>query len=157
MQKLFYTVFLNDKTAAYYGLFNFGFAYMLDRRYFDRLGLKPFVNNFLTAIRPDNKGSRSHIKQLSGKAFSECGNSRFELLMAKTGLKPATTINNFSTVLPFSQFVKLEHSDAFVKQQSIKNNILISSYRGVRHTTNLPIRGQRTHTNAKTRRKRKVF
>ena len=30
----------------------------------------------------------------------------------------------------------------------------IKSYRGVRHTRNLPVRGQRTHTNAKTVKKR---
>ena len=32
----------------------------------------------------------------------------------------------------------------------------IKSYRGVRHSANLPVRGQRTKTNARTRRGRKV-
>jgi small subunit ribosomal protein S13 len=32
----------------------------------------------------------------------------------------------------------------------------IKSYRGVRHAANLPVRGQRTKTNARTRRGRKV-
>ena len=34
----------------------------------------------------------------------------------------------------------------------IKRLIEISSYRGMRHRRNLPVRGQRTHTNARTRR-----
>jgi small subunit ribosomal protein S13 len=34
---------------------------------------------------------------------------------------------------------------------SIKRLIEIGSYRGFRHRRNLPVRGQRTHTNARTR------
>jgi len=33
----------------------------------------------------------------------------------------------------------------------------IQCYRGIRHVDNLPCRGQRTHTNARTRRSRKTF
>ncbi|MCL4416225.1 MAG: 30S ribosomal protein S13 [Actinobacteria bacterium] len=39
--------------------------------------------------------------------------------------------------------------------QSIKRLIEINSYRGIRHKRNLPVRGQRTHTNARTRKGRK--
>ena len=35
--------------------------------------------------------------------------------------------------------------------QDIKRKIEIGSYQGVRHRRNLPVRGQRTHTNARTR------
>jgi small subunit ribosomal protein S13 len=35
--------------------------------------------------------------------------------------------------------------------QNIKRLIEISSYRGLRHRRSLPVRGQRTHTNARTR------
>jgi len=34
---------------------------------------------------------------------------------------------------------------------NIKRHIEMSSYRGVRHRRGLPVRGQRTHTNARTR------
>jgi small subunit ribosomal protein S13 len=34
---------------------------------------------------------------------------------------------------------------------NVKRLIEIGSYRGVRHRRNLPVRGQRTHTNARTR------
>ncbi len=36
-------------------------------------------------------------------------------------------------------------------QQNIKRLIDIRSYRGTRHLKGLPVRGQRTHTNARTR------
>jgi small subunit ribosomal protein S13 len=35
--------------------------------------------------------------------------------------------------------------------QNIKRHVEIGSYRGLRHRKNLPVRGQRTHTNARTR------
>lgn len=40
--------------------------------------------------------------------------------------------------------------------QNIKRLKEISAYRGVRHTRGLPVRGQRTKTNARTKRGRKV-
>ncbi|HXN65436.1 MAG TPA: 30S ribosomal protein S13, partial [Candidatus Acidoferrales bacterium] len=36
-------------------------------------------------------------------------------------------------------------------QMNIRRLIEIQSYRGIRHRRNLPVRGQRTHTNARTR------
>jgi small subunit ribosomal protein S13 len=36
-------------------------------------------------------------------------------------------------------------------QQNIKRKIEIGSYQGVRHRRGLPVHGQRTHTNARTR------
>jgi small subunit ribosomal protein S13 len=35
--------------------------------------------------------------------------------------------------------------------QNIKRKIDIGSYQGIRHRRGLPVRGQRTHTNARTR------
>ncbi len=37
------------------------------------------------------------------------------------------------------------------RSQNIKRLMEIGCYRGVRHRRNLPVRGQRTHTNARTR------
>jgi small subunit ribosomal protein S13 len=34
---------------------------------------------------------------------------------------------------------------------NIKRHLDMGSYRGLRHRRNLPVRGQRTHTNARTR------
>ena len=46
-----------------------------------------------------------------------------------------------------------------IKRSTIKNVqrlIKIASYRGFRHTEGLPVRGQRTHGNSRTRRKLKM-
>jgi small subunit ribosomal protein S13 len=40
---------------------------------------------------------------------------------------------------------------------NIQKKININNYAGFRHISNLPIRGQRTHTNAKTSRSRKML
>ncbi len=40
-------------------------------------------------------------------------------------------------------------------QMNIKRLMEIGCYRGLRHKRNLPVRGQRTHTNARTRRGRR--
>ncbi|MEI4194209.1 30S ribosomal protein S13 [Roseovarius sp. E0-M6] len=37
------------------------------------------------------------------------------------------------------------------RQMNIKRLMDLGSYRGLRHRRNLPVRGQRTHTNARTR------
>jgi small subunit ribosomal protein S13 len=36
-------------------------------------------------------------------------------------------------------------------QQNIRRKVEIGSYQGIRHRRGLPVRGQRTHTNARTR------
>jgi small subunit ribosomal protein S13 len=40
-------------------------------------------------------------------------------------------------------------------QQNIKRKIEIGTYQGIRHRRGLPVRGQRTHTNARTRKGRR--
>jgi small subunit ribosomal protein S13 len=40
--------------------------------------------------------------------------------------------------------------------QNIKRKIEIGSYQGIRHRRGLPVRGQRTHTNARTRKGRRT-
>jgi small subunit ribosomal protein S13 len=40
--------------------------------------------------------------------------------------------------------------------QNIKRKIEIGSYQGLRHRRGLPVRGQRTHTNARTRKGRRA-
>ena len=44
-----------------------------------------------------------------------------------------------------------------LKAQTLKNLIDIKSYKGLRRLRGLPVRGQRTHTNAKSARKTKKF
>jgi small subunit ribosomal protein S13 len=42
-------------------------------------------------------------------------------------------------------------------QRDVKSCLQIGCYRGFRHNEGLPLRGQRTHTNAKTCRRRRVL
>ena len=51
--------------------------------------------------------------------------------------------------------VKIEGDLRREVSQNIKRLIEINSYRGIMHKRGLPVRGQRTHTNARTRKGRK--
>ena len=44
-----------------------------------------------------------------------------------------------------------------LKMSNLKNIKFIRSYRGWRHIFNLPVRGQRSHTNARTRKKFNIY
>lgn len=52
--------------------------------------------------------------------------------------------------------VKVEGDVRRELTQNIKRLKEIGSYRGVRHSSSLPVRGQRTKTNARTKRSKKV-
>ena len=51
--------------------------------------------------------------------------------------------------------IKIEGDLRREVSQNIKRLIEINSYRGIMHKRGLPVRGQRTHTNARTRKGRK--
>ena len=53
-----------------------------------------------------------------------------------------------------SQNIKVEGDLRREVQQNVRRLIDIGSYRGLRHRNNLPVRGQRTSTNARTRKGR---
>ncbi|MEE8458078.1 MAG: 30S ribosomal protein S13 [Acidimicrobiia bacterium] len=63
-------------------------------------------------------------------------------------------------VLRIRQFVdsnyKIEGDLRREIAQNIKRKIEIGSYQGLRHRRGLPVRGQRTHTNARTRKGKRV-
>lgn len=52
--------------------------------------------------------------------------------------------------------IKVEGNLKLEVNQNIKRLKEISSYRGTRHTKRLPVRGQRTKTNARTKRGKKI-
>ena len=51
----------------------------------------------------------------------------------------------------FVDSLKVEGDLRRDESQSIKRKIDIGAYQGIRHRRGLPVRGQRTHTNARTR------
>lgn len=85
------------------------------------------------------------------------GRTRSEEILEKTGVDPTARIRDLSE----DQVGLLREAigDYTVEgdlrrevQLNIKRLIEIGSYRGLRHRQNLPVRGQRTKTNGRTRR-----
>ncbi|MCB9435417.1 MAG: 30S ribosomal protein S13 [Anaerolineales bacterium] len=85
------------------------------------------------------------------------GRTRSEAILQQTGVDPSTRVKDLTEeeVLRLreacGQYV-LEADLRREVQMNIKRLIEIGSYRGLRHRHNLPARGQRTRTNARTRR-----
>lgn len=84
------------------------------------------------------------------------GRSRSKKVCADAGVNPATKIKDLAE----AEVDKLRHEIAKFSVEgdlrrevgiSIKRLIDLGTYRGLRHRRGLPLRGQRTRTNARTR------
>ena len=85
-------------------------------------------------------------RPLSNQVLKEAGvdpNKRAKDLSDKEVAQITSAIQKFN--------LKVEGDLKREVQQNIKRLIDIKSYRGSRHVKGLPVRGQRTHTNARTR------
>ena len=86
------------------------------------------------------------------------GRSRALTIIEKANVKPSIRVKDLSEdeVLRITRVINTEGRVEGDLRKSvgldIKRLIEIGSYRGMRHRRNLPCRGQRTHTNARTRR-----
>ena len=85
------------------------------------------------------------------------GPTRAQKILAQTKINPDTRIKDLSEAEVsairevISKNFKVEGDLRREVQMNIKRLIEIGSYRGLRHRRNLPVRGQRTKTNARTR------
>ena len=85
------------------------------------------------------------------------GRSTSQVICAQTGLSPDTRVRDLTEdeVARLRAFIdsnlKIEGDLRREIQGHIKRKIEIGTYQGIRHRRNLPVRGQRTHTNARTR------
>jgi small subunit ribosomal protein S13 len=85
------------------------------------------------------------------------GPTRAQAILAQTKVNPDTRVKDLSEadVQAIREFIsknyKVEGDLRREVQMSIKRLIEIGSYRGMRHRRNLPVRGQRTRTNSRTR------
>jgi small subunit ribosomal protein S13 len=85
------------------------------------------------------------------------GPTRAQEILASTKVNPDIRIKDLSEadVAAIREYVskhyKVEGDLRREVQMSIKRLIEIGSYRGMRHRRNLPVRGQRTRTNSRTR------
>lgn len=82
-------------------------------------------------------------------------------ILAKAGVDPNTRVTSLTGEdtakirEAIGEEYKIEGTLRSEVQMNIKRLMDIGCYRGLRHRRNLPVRGQRTHTNARTRRGRK--
>src|SRR5215203_6121796 len=85
------------------------------------------------------------------------GPTRSYQIVVGTGIEGGTKVRDLSEeeVARIREFIdrtyKVEGDLRREVAQDIKRKIEIGSYQGVRHRRSLPVRGQRTHTNARTR------
>jgi small subunit ribosomal protein S13 len=85
------------------------------------------------------------------------GPTRAQEILSQTKVNPDTRVKDLSEadVSAIREFIgknyKVEGDLRREVQMSIKRLIEIGSYRGMRHRRNLPVRGQRTRTNSRTR------
>ena len=85
------------------------------------------------------------------------GRTRSNEILAKTGINPDTRVKDLSEDDVAKLREAIEHEYAVEGDlrrdiaMNIKRLIEIDSYRGSRHRKGLPVRGQRSKTNARTR------
>jgi len=99
---------------------------------------------------PDNKSVKIALTNVYG-----IGKLRAKKICDKQNIMEGTLVNNLSDsqinnlTLEIKTYI-IETDLRKLRRENIKRLIDIGSYKGFRHNNNLPVRGQRTHTNAKT-------
>jgi small subunit ribosomal protein S13 len=106
-------------------------------------------------ILPPNKHIRVALRSIYG-----VGNFRALAICAKVGLNPATKVNELKEEYAplLQEAVNQFEVEGDLRRRiamDIKRLVDIKCYRGLRHKRGLPVRGQRTKTNARTRKGRK--
>jgi len=85
------------------------------------------------------------------------GRTRSNEILAKTGVNPDTRVKDLTEeeVIKLREVIDKEYKvEGDLRRDTalnIKRLMEINCYRGTRHKKNLPVRGQRTKTNARTR------
>ncbi len=100
---------------------------------------------------PDNKHAVISLTYIFG-----VGKTTAQQLCAATGVNPAAKVSDLSEEqleTLRSEVVKLNIEGDLRREISmnIKRLMDLGCYRGIRHRRNLPVRGQRSKTNARTR------
>ena len=85
------------------------------------------------------------------------GQTTSDTILRETGISPDTRVRDLTEeeVVRLREYIdrnlKIEGDLRRESGQNIKRLMEIGCYRGLRHRRGLPVRGQRTHTNARTR------
>jgi small subunit ribosomal protein S13 len=86
------------------------------------------------------------------------GNSRSQVILGATGVDADTRVKDLTEaeIVRIREFIDREYEVEGDLRRTVAMNIKrlvdIGAYRGTRHRRNLPVRGQRTRTNARTKR-----
>jgi small subunit ribosomal protein S13 len=106
---------------------------------------------------PDNKHVEYSLAYING-----IGLSLAKKIIKLANVKPGTKVSDLSEpeVERIREIIdknyKVESDLKMEISQNIKRLKEINAFRGIRHMKNLPVRGQRTKTNARTKRGKKV-
>jgi small subunit ribosomal protein S13 len=101
---------------------------------------------------PTNKRVEIALQYIHG-----IGSKTARDIMGKVGIEPARRVNELTDaeVLQIREAIDrdltVEGDLRRETSMNIKRLMDLASYRGLRHRKGLPVRGQRTHTNARTR------
>jgi small subunit ribosomal protein S13 len=85
------------------------------------------------------------------------GPASAQSIIEKVGIEPARRVNQLTDaeVLQIRETIDRDHTvEGDLRRETsmnIKRLMDLACYRGLRHRKGLPVRGQRTHTNARTR------
>lgn len=85
------------------------------------------------------------------------GRTRSNEILSKTGINPDTRVKDLTDdeISKIREFIEANYSvEGDLRREvalDIKRLVEIGCYRGVRHRKGLPVRGQRSKTNARTR------
>ena len=78
-------------------------------------------------------------------------------ILAATGISPDTRVKDLqeSELAQLREYIEANYKiEGDLRREiagDIRRKVEIQSYQGIRHRKGLPVRGQRTHTNARTR------
>ena len=90
------------------------------------------------------------------------GPATAENILTKANVERTTRVKNLTDaeIARVQDVINADHLVEGELQRMVSGNIKrlkdIKAYRGIRHSANLPVRGQRTKTNARTRRGKKM-
>jgi small subunit ribosomal protein S13 len=111
---------------------------------------------FLESNIPENKSVHYALTHVYG-----VGNHQAFIIAKKLGFAENLKVKDLTKdqlnkLFKLSQVLGIELASDLTKKKILidKKLISIKSFRGLRKSQGLPVRGQRTHTNAKTSRKR---
>ena len=85
------------------------------------------------------------------------GQAKAKQIVSKVGIEDARRVNQLSDaeILQIREAIDQDHTvEGDLRRETavnIKRLMDLACYRGLRHRKGLPVRGQRTHTNARTR------